>query len=353
MVGLFDTGARLLRILSPEAAHSVTIRALQTGLAGPFGRRPPSILATSALGLNFASPLGLAAGFDKNAQVAPAFLRLGVGFVEVGTITRRPQAGNPKPRIFRLGADRAVINRLGFNNQGLEVTAGRLKNWVDRPGIIGANIGPNRDTDDAAGDCAECARTLAPLVDYLVVNVSSPNTPGLRDMQSSGPLNTLLEAVTAARDASGASTPVLVKIAPDLSPAEREAIAQVSLDQDIAGLVVGNTSVGLRDGLQSAHRGETGGLSGAPLFPLSTEVLADMYRLTNGRVTLIGVGGISSGADAYAKICAGASLTELYTALIYDGPGLIDRIHNELAALLQRDGFSSVAAAVGTAHKAG
>ena len=343
----------MLRILSPEAAHGITIRALQTGLAGSLGRRPPPILATSVFGLNFSSPLGLAAGFDKNAQVAQAFLRLGVGFVEVGTITRRPQVGNPKPRIFRLGADRAVINRLGFNNQGLEAAAARLRNRGERTGVIGANIGPNRDADDAPGDCAECARTLAPLVDYLVVNVSSPNTPGLRDMQNAGPLNRLLEAVLEARDASGASTPVLVKIAPDLGPSEREAIAQVALDRNIAGLVVSNTSTGLRDGLRGGHRRESGGLSGAPLFPLSTEVLGDMYRLTKGRMPLIGVGGIFSGADAYEKIRAGASLTELYTALIYNGPGLIARIHDELAELLQQHGFSSVAAAVGTAHKAG
>ena len=348
MASFFDLGARALRILGPEAAHAITINALKTGLAPPGGLRTPANLATLAMGLKFSSPLGLAAGYDKNAQVADAFLRFGVGFVEVGTVTMRPQGGNRKPRLFRLTSDRAVINRMGFNNNGLEFAATRLARRQKNSGIIGANIGPNRDSADAPADCAQCAQTLAPLVDFLVVNVSSPNTPGLRDMQEPEPLDALVQAVLGARDAAGTKTPVLVKIAPDLDPAGCEGIARVALDRSIDGLVVGNTSVGLRDKLRSRHAGQAGGLSGAPLFSLSTRVLADIYRLTEGRVTLIGVGGISSGADVYEKIRAGASLTELYTALVYNGPRLIGRIHTELAALLDRDGFSSVEAAVGT-----
>jgi dihydroorotate dehydrogenase len=351
LADFFDLGARVLRSLDPETAHKITINALKTGLARPLEQTTPSSLATKALGLKFSSPLGLAAGYDKNAEVANGFLRFGVGFVEVGTITLRPQAGNPKPRLFRLASDRAVINRMGFNNKGLHAAAYRLAKRNKVPGIVAANIGPNRDSQDAPADCAQCARTLAPLADFLVVNVSSPNTPGLREMQNAEPLDELVQAVLGARDESGWPTPVVVKIAPDLDPSGCEAIARVVLDRSVDGLVVSNTSTGLRDGLTGTNAGEAGGLSGDPLFALSTQVLADMYRLTEGRVTLIGVGGISSGADAYAKIRAGASLTELYTALVYNGPGLIQRIHNELAALLKQDGFSSVAEAVGTASQ--
>ena len=348
MAGFFDLGARALRMVGAEAAHAITVHALKTGLARPVGRRTPANLATIAMGLKFSSPLGLAAGYDKNAEVADAFLRFGVGFVEVGTITLRPQGGNPKPRLYRLTSDRAVINRMGFNNNGLEFAAARLAARQKNSGIIGANIGPNWDSDDAPADCAQCAQTLAPLVDFLVVNVSSPNTPGLRDMQGPERLDAMVQAVLGALDAAGTKTPVLVKIAPDLDPAGCKGIARVALDRSIDGLVVGNTSIGLRDNLRSRYAGQVGGLSGAPLFSLSTRVLADMYRLTGGRVTLIGVGGISSGADVYEKIRAGASLTELYTALVYNGPGLIGRIHTELAALLERDGFSSAEAAVGS-----
>jgi len=351
LAAFFDLGARVARVLDPEVAHTFTIMALKSGLFRPLPPITPPSLATTALGLKFTSPLGLAAGYDKNAEVADAFMRFGVGFVEVGTITLRPQSGNPKPRLFRLTSDRAVINRMGFNNKGLHAAAARLAGRNKVSGIIAANIGPNRDSTDAPADCAECARTLAPLVDFLVVNVSSPNTPGLRDMQNAEPLDELVQAVLGGRDEKGAKTPVLVKIAPDLDQAQCEAIARVALDRPIDGLVVSNTSTGLRDGLVDPSAGELGGLSGDPLFSLSTQVLATMYRLTQGRVTLIGVGGISSGADAYAKIRAGASLTELYTALVYNGPGLIQRIHNDLAALLKQDGFSSVADAVGTASE--
>jgi len=351
LADFFDFGAWVLRSLDPETAHKITINAIKTGLARPLRQVTPAILATDVLGLKFSSPLGLAAGFDKNAEVAAGFLRFGVGFVEVGTITLRPQAGNPKPRLFRLASDRAVINRMGFNNKGLHAAAVQLANRKKVPGIIAANIGPNRDSLDAPAECAECALTLAPLVDFLVVNVSSPNTPGLRDMQKGKPLDELLQAVLGARDEAGSTTPVLVKISPDLDPAGCEAIARVTMDRSIDGLVISNTSTGLRDGLTCTNAGEVGGLSGDPLFSLSTQVLANMYRLTEGRVTLIGVGGISSGADVYAKIRAGASLTELYTALIYNGPSLIKRIHNEMATLLKQDGFSSVAEAVGTASQ--
>lgn len=342
---------RLIRHLDPETAHRLTIRGLAAGL-GPVGRGPDdAVLATRALGLDFPNPFGIAAGFDKNAEAWRAVLRMGFGFVEVGTVTPRPQHGNPRPRLFRLPEDGAVINRMGFNNLGMEAVARRLAG--SRPGIVGVNIGRNRDSADAAADYVACARRLGPLADYVVINVSSPNTPGLRALQGRVALTRLVDAVAAALADACADRvpPLMVKIAPDLTVRDREDIAAVADAGPVAGLIVGNTTVERPAGLRGAHRDETGGLSGRPLFGPSTDVLSDMYRLTGGRIALVGVGGVSSGADAYAKIRAGASLVQLYTALVYQGPGLIGELKRDLARLLRADGFESVAAAVGADHR--
>jgi dihydroorotate dehydrogenase len=313
----------LLAALDPETAHHLTLWTLKSGLVPAPSDRDDPILAIRVLGRQFANPLGLAAGFDKNAEVVEAMLRLGFGFVEVGTVTPRPQAGNPRPRLFRLTEDRAVINRLGFNNQGLERVAARLAARVAaRPGgsgVVGANIGRNADSADAAADYERGLRALHGRADYLVVNVSSPNTPGLRALQARAPLGRLLGRLLAARGevtpAGTAPLPLLVKISPDLDRAGREAVAEVALERGIDGLVVSNTTTAARAGLKSRHRHQDGGLSGAPLFAPATELLAEMYRLGGGRLTLIGAGGVSSGADAYAKVRAGAALVQLYTAL--------------------------------------
>ncbi len=338
----------LIRLLEPERAHRLTVRALALGL-GPVQRRPDDpVLRTRAFGRDFPNPLGLAAGFDKNAEAWHAALRMGFGFVETGTVTPRPQAGNPRPRLFRLAEDAAVINRMGFNNDGMEAAARRLAR--PRRGIVGVNIGKNRETADPATDYAACAERLGPLADYLVVNVSSPNTPGLRALQGPEALERIIDAVALAlaRACPGDAPPVLVKIAPDLTDQDREDIAQVARGAAVAGLIVANTTIARPAGLRSRWRTESGGLSGKPLFEPSTELLADMYRRTAGAVPLIGVGGIASGRDAYRKIRAGASLIQVYTAFVYQGPVLIRRIKDELAALLHADGYDEVAAAVGT-----
>jgi len=341
----------LIRMLEPERAHRLTVRALAMGL-GPVQRQSDDpILRTRVFGLDFPNPLGLAAGFDKNAEAWRGALRMGFGFVETGTVTPRPQEGNPKPRLFRLPEDQAAINRMGFNNDGMEAAARRLAG--PRRGIVGVNIGKNRDTADPVADYAACATRLGPLADYLVVNVSSPNTPGLRALQGTEPLLRIVDAVSQALGGAcpGGSPPLLVKIAPDLTDRDREDIAAVARDERVAGLIVANTTIERPAGLRSRWRSETGGLSGKPLFEPSTRLLADMYRLTGGEVPLIGVGGIGSGRDAYEKIRAGASLIQVYTAFVYQGPVLIDRIKDELAALLHADGYDEVIAAVGAQHR--
>ena len=342
-----------LHRLPPEAAHELTLRALEIGgarLLGGFARQEPDppILAQRLWGLDFPNPIGLAAGFDKDARVPDAMRRLGFGFVEVGTVTPRPQAGNPKPRLFRLEPDRAIVNRMGFNSRGLDAVVTQLSRRL-RSGIVGVNLGRNRDSSDAAADYAEGIRRTASLADYLVINISSPNTPGLRDLQAGEALGALLRRLMTTREQTGSSIPLLVKIAPDLTQEERREIAQVALDIGVDGLIVSNTTVERPPGLVTRHANEAGGLSGRPLFAPSTSLLADMYRLTEGRVLLIGVGGIAAAADAYAKIRAGASLVQLYTALVFEGPDLVRRIKSGLAALLQTDSFGSIAEAVGTA----
>jgi dihydroorotate dehydrogenase len=350
-----DTFALLgpaLRRLDPETAHDLTLWALRHGLAPRAAGGDDPILATRLWGISFANPLGLAAGFDKNARVVEPMLGLGLGFVEVGSVTPRPQPGNPKPRIFRLPEDAAVINRLGFNNAGLEAARDNLaafRRTHPNSGPVGVNLGKNKDTADASSDYVLGAAALGPLADYLVINVSSPNTPGLRALQGRAALEELLGRVLAALP--DPAPPLLVKIAPDLTEEDKADIAAVALFLKVSGLIAANTTIARPEGLKSAAKGEAGGLSGRPLFDPSKAVLRDLYRLTEGKVPLIGVGGVSSGADAYRKIRAGASLVQLYTGLIYGGPGLVPRIKMELARLLREDGFDSVAAAVGADHR--
>ena len=346
MAGFYSVAASGLRLLDAETAHALTIWALRAGLVPAAAVAPDPILGTTAMGLSFPSPVGLAAGFDKDAQVPDAMLALGFGFVEVGTVTPQLQPGNRRPRLFRLARERAIINRLGFNNGGLAVAAGRLAGRNRARGIVGANLGPNRDAAEPAADYETCIRGLAALADFFVLNVSSPNTLGLRDLQGR-PIDALLRRAVAARNKASPGTPLVVKIAPDLDEGEVEAIVEAACAAGVEGLNVGNTSVGLREGLTGGYRREQGGLSGAPLMAASTRVLGQAARAAKERLALIGTGGVASGADAYAKLRAGACLVELYTALAYEGPELIPRIHAELAALLRRDGFSAVGDAVG------
>ncbi len=342
-----------LRLIDPESAHRLAVKALASGL--PLGRAAPDdpLLACRVWGLDFPNPLGLAAGFDKDAEAPDALLRLGFGHVEVGTVTPRPQPGNPRPRLFRLSEDEAVINRYGFNSQGLDPLVRRAAARQGRGGIVGINVGKNKDTADEVADFVTGIRAAAPLADYLVINVSSPNTPGLRNLQARESMERLIRAALEAREATvtGRLPPLLIKLAPDLDEAGLADVAEVALATGIDGLIMGNTTISRPPSLKSPHRGETGGLSGKPLLELSTRRLADLYRLTGGRVPLVGVGGVSSGQDAYAKIRAGASLVQLYSALVYEGPGLIGRIKRDLASLMRRDGFGSVAEAVGADYR--
>ena len=333
----------LLFRLDPERAHGLTIAALKAGL-GPRGGADDPILATNLAGLALPNPVGLAAGFDKNAEVPDAMLRLGFGFVEVGTVTPLAQPGNPKPRMFRLTEDRAVINRLGFNNEGLDAAVSRLQARKGQPGVVGANVGANKDAADRIADYATGVAAVRDLASYITINISSPNTPGLRALQSREALTDLIGRSVEAR--GGARLPMFVKVAPDLTDEDVRDIAEVALAGGIDGLIVSNTTIA-RPALRSRHAGEAGGLSGAPLFEPSTRALRAFRAATGGRLALIGVGGIASGADAYAKIRAGASAVQLYTGLVYGGPGMVGRIKRELAALLLRDGFPSVTAAVG------
>ena len=347
-----DAALPLLRLVGPETAHTLTIRALERGWGPTPAALPDPRLATEVLGMRFPSPVGLAAGFDKNAEVPDRLLAVGFGFVEVGTLTPEPQPGAQRPRVFRLSRDRAVINRLGFNSRGLSAGARRLAARAPGGGIVGANVGPNRDSADAAADFARCVETLAPLVRFLVLNLSSPNTPGLRDLQTGASVAAVLDGALTARERSGAQPPVLVKIAPDLDDGELAAVVETTVQAGGGGLVVGNTTVSRPSNLRGRHRHQQGGLSGRPLFARSTRVLAKVNRFAAGRLVLVAAGGVSSGADAYAKICAGAHLVELYTALVYEGPGLVSRIHTELAELLARDGFDAVGDAVGAGGQA-
>ena len=340
----------LLRRVDPEIAHDATIWGLRHGFGPVLEDSCDERLQIRLWGLDFPNPIGISAGFDKNAEVFAPLLRAGFGFVEVGTVTPRPQDGNPKPRIFRLPKDGALINRLGFNNQGLDRVIARLSNRRD--GVVGVNIGRNKDSDHAERDYALSAGRLAPLADYLVINVSSPNTPGLRGLQDREALRSLIQRVqTAISDSVPKPPPLLVKIAPDLTTLEERDIADVAMETDLHGLIVSNTTVGRPMTLHSTQSVEGGGLSGCPLLAPSTDLLRRMYKMTEGRMPLIGVGGVASGRDAYAKIRAGASLVQLYTALTFHGPSLLWRMLDELTEILREEGFSSVTEAVGADHR--
>lgn len=341
-----DIGAALLRTLDPESAHGLAIRALQLAPLPP-ARADDPILATTVAGLALPNPVGLAAGLDKNGEALHGLSRLGFGFVECGSVTPLAQPGNPKPRLFRLSEDRAIINRMGFNNAGLEAFAARL---ADRPrnAVVGANLGANKDTEDKAADYVAGLIRLKGLADYVTVNVSSPNTPGLRALQGRAALDDLLGRLAEAR--ADDPTPVFLKIAPDLTPAEIALIVEASLDHGLDALIVSNTTLDRPDSLRSRDRAEAGGLSGAPLKARAGAALRAAAEAGGGRLPLIAAGGIDSGAEAYARIRAGASAVQLYSALIYKGPGLIGRIKRDLAARLRSDGFSTVAEAVSTAR---
>ncbi len=349
---LHDLAAGALRVLDPEDAHAAAIGLLRAGL-GPRAPRGGQLrLAVTLCGLRLENCVGLAAGFDKNAETPDAMLAAGFGFVECGTVTPLPQAGNPRPRLFRLSEDRAVINRMGFNNAGLDAFAARLA-ARPRRGVVGANIGANKDSPDRIGDYVTGLARLWGLADYFTVNISSPNTPGLRALQTKEALAELLgrlgEARAALTDGAGGH-PVWLKVAPDLAEDEIEAIVEASLAHGLDAIVVGNTTLSRPETLKSPLKAEAGGLSGAPLTALSNRVLGQFHQAARDRIALIGVGGIASGADAYAKIRAGARAVQLYSAMVYEGPGLAARIRRELDGLLAADGFASVAQAVGAEH---
>lgn len=328
--------------LDAETAHGLTIRALR--LLPP--RRPPNFpasLKSSVAGIDFPTPVGLAAGFDKDAEVPEQMLSLGFGFVEVGTLTPRPQDGNPKPRLFRLRRDRAVINRMGFNNKGQPAAYGRLQLDMRLPGIIGVNVGANKDSDNRIADYVNGVSAMAPVAHYLTINISSPNTPGLRGLQDQGQLEELLAAIGAVR----AKKPIFLKVAPDLGDGDPERIVRAAIDHKIDALIVANTTV-WRPPLKSRWTGETGGLSGTPLKPLALDALRKFRAASGGEIPLIGVGGIANADDAWERIRAGANLIQLYTAMVYEGPGIARRIARGLAQRLKREGFSSIAEAVGT-----
>ncbi|WP_298936768.1 quinone-dependent dihydroorotate dehydrogenase [uncultured Ruegeria sp.] len=335
-----------LHRLDPETAHAISIKALKAGLAPAPGPVTSPRLRTQVAGLNLPNPVGLAAGFDKNGEVLGPLSQAGFGFIEVGAVTPRPQPGNPKPRLFRLTEHKAAINRFGFNNDGMKIMAQRLAN---RPknAVIGLNLGANKESDDRPGDFAKVLAHCAAHLDFATVNVSSPNTEKLRDLQGKAALSALLSGVIETRDTLPQPIPVFLKVAPDLTPAELQDIAEVARETGVDGVIATNTTLS-RDGLRSAHKGETGGLSGAPLFEKSTRVLARLSELTNGSIPLIGVGGISTAEQAYAKICAGASAVQFYTAMVYGGLSLASDIAQGLDQLLARDGFDTVAQAVGS-----
>ncbi|MGU3408031.1 quinone-dependent dihydroorotate dehydrogenase [Methylobacterium brachiatum] len=337
----------LLHRLDAERAHDLTLRALSLLPPGQPAADDPR-LAVDLLGRRFPNPVGLAAGFDKGARVPDAMLGLGFGFVEVGGVVPQPQPGNPQPRAFRLPADRAVINRYGLNSEGLAVVTGRLRARAGRPGIVGVNIGANKDSTDRLADYVTCTRTLAPLVDFVTVNVSSPNTPGLRDLQGEAFLDELLGRTVEARDAAGATAAVLLKIAPDMALDALDAICATALKRGVQALVVSNTTVARPESLRETSLArETGGLSGRPLFGPATRMLAQTRLRVGDRLPLIGVGGVDSAEAAWTKIEAGASLVQLYSALVYDGPGLVDRIKAGLLTRMAAEGVSALQKVVG------
>ncbi len=341
---LATMGAKFLTLMEAEQAHKTTVKLLKQDFQPAITPVTSDRLKTSVAGLNFDNPLGLAAGFDKNAEVPDAMLGLGFGFVEVGAVTPRPQPGNDRPRVFRLRHDRAVINRYGFNNEGLEKIHERLAARQGRGGIVGINLGANKDSEDRTADFVTGLEKLEPVVDFATINISSPNTPGLRALQGKASLDDLLSRVVAVRKTD---KPLFLKVAPDLTDEDKADIVASAREHSISGLIVSNTTI-TREGLSPIpEANEKGGLSGAPLFYLSTEVLRDFHDELKGAMPLIGVGGIFSARDAYKKILAGASLLQLYTGLIYEGPGLPTRILEGLLEFLDADGFDNIEQAVG------
>ena len=352
-MSLHDVAARALHAFDPEDAHGLAIKGLKLGL-GPRDAGPDDpILAVQLAGLSLPNCIGLAAGFDKNAEVPDAMLAAGFGFVEAGTVTPLAQAGNPRPRLFRLTEDQAVINRMGFNNGGLEPFSHRLSARKGRGGVVGANIGANKDATDRIQDYVTGLTRLWGLSDYFTANISSPNTPGLRALQTKAALEELLGRLAETRAGlkaqSGQDYPIFLKVAPDLEDGEVEAIVETVVGAGLDAIIVSNTTIARPDSLKSPLAGESGGLSGAPLLEPSTAVLKRFHAAAGGQVALIGAGGVASGADAYAKIRAGAQAVQLYSALVYGGPGLVVRIKRELAARLRADGFAAVQDAVGAA----
>ena len=345
---MHDFAARLLHFMDPEDAHRASILGLRLGLGPANSADDDPILHTTLAGLDLPSPVGLAAGFDKNAEAPDAMLRAGFGFVECGTVTPLPQAGNPRPRLFRLTEDRAVINRMGFNNAGLDAFAANLAARRHK-GVVGANIGANKDSDDRIGDYVAGLRRLWGRASYFTVNISSPNTPGLRALQTRAALEDLLGRLDEARrdlNPKG-DYPVFLKVAPDLEDGEVETIVETVAAFGLQGIIVSNTTVSRPDSLRSPRKTETGGLSGPPLMSLSTQMLARFHAANSHGLTLIGAGGIATGADALAKIRAGASAVQFYSAMVFEGPGMVVRVKRDLAARLRAEGFSSVADAVG------
>jgi len=356
MLDLYPLLRPALPLLDAEKGHRMALWALRNGLLRPETTPNDPVLTTSLMGRMLPNPIGLAAGFDKNAVVINATQSMGFGFIEIGGVTPRPQAGNPRPRLFRLAEDHAVINRMGFNNEGMEIIAQRVMQRDRQAGMVGVNMASNSDSQDPASDFDQLVAKFTPLADYMTIDISCPNTPNGKVFQSKGPLEELLERLKATRtraaQAAGVSAPcMLIKSAPDLTDQEKKDIAQVAMASGIDGMIVSNTTIARPDSLRSRYRSERGGLSGRPLFEMSTRLLADMYRLTEGKVTLIGVGGIASAADAYEKIRQGAAAIQLYSAMVFQGPHIVHRMKAELAQLLKRDGFASVAAAVGAAHR--
>jgi dihydroorotate dehydrogenase len=352
-VSFFDVATRAVRLLPAEAAHRATINGLKSGIVKPELEidNPALAIELKRARLWLRNPIGLAAGFDKNAEVFAQMLAFGFGFVECGTVTPRPQAGNPKPRLFRLNKDRAVINRMGFNNDGLGMFVRRLAAAPRALGVVGANVGANKDSEDRIADYVAGVKALWPYCSYLTINISSPNTPGLRGLQDRGALEDLLGRVgEAVREMDGAikGRPVFLKVAPDLDDAAIRDIAEVARAAGwLHGLIVSNTTIARPESLVSSHRGEAGGLSGAPLMEPSTEVLKQFALALNGELDLIGAGGVSSGRDAWLKIRAGAQAVQLYSALVYEGPGLVGRIKAELLDIMAAEGVASISEAVG------
>lgn len=336
--------------MDAEKAHNMTIKTLKAGLGPRCAKPDDKALETNVFGKTFANPIGLAAGFDKNADVVIPMFRLGFGFVETGTVTPKPQDGNPKPRVFRDPANEAVINRMGFPGKGIEPFKANIENLPqNKPGILGLNIGMNKTQTVPEDDYRYLVEQLAPFADYLTVNISSPNTPGLRDLQQKGAFIALINTVLETRNKTCPDTkpPLLVKLAPDLTPEQREELAAAILETELDGIILGNTTLARPSHLSDGFKDEMGGLSGAPLTDKSTALIRDFYTLTKGRIPIIGCGGVCNGTDAYKKIRAGASLIQIYTILAFRGPTVVQDIKQELLSKLKADGFASISEAIG------